>query len=133
MQKENNSIYMIIGSIVSILTLSIGFYLFYEYFFCHHYWHNRILLFKKLKRREWYPVSSRNLFGDIQEYMLNNGGRVWVYKDRKVLTYSGDGYSDYIGLFLYSPIMKFYNRKILSENFLSIEDSRDSKIKKILR
>jgi hypothetical protein len=119
--RETNIYYMILGSIVSIFTLTIGFYLFYEYFFTHHYWHNRTLLFKKLKKGEWYPVSNQIILDNIREYRLNNGGKVWIYKYKsgEIITYSEDDYQDYIGLFLYSPIMKYYNKKILSENFLS--------------
>lgn len=143
MKKDiSNSYYSLMGFVISVTTLLLGFYLFYEYFFEHHYWHNRILLYKKLKRGEWYPISDRVVVLDgIREYVLNNGGRVWIYppnlggnrRDVEVLTYSEGNYSDYIGLYLFSPIMKYYNKKILSENFLSVQDSRDLKIKKILR
>ena len=100
--------------ILSILTLFLVFYLFYEYFFEHYYWNNRICLYRKLKSKEWFVVNEYSLSIDstIIQYNLSNGGYIWLYTSSNKITYTENDYG-YIGLFCTSPIMKYYNKKII--------------------
>lgn len=108
----NNGLYFILGFIFSTITVFISFLLFYEYFFERYYWINRIELYKMLKNKEISIISSEKLgLCNITELKMSDNSRIWIYPDN-TLTYDKDGY-DYIGLFINSPIMRWYHKQII--------------------
>ena len=103
MKKEDKKSFglEIIGIILSVCSLMIVYYLFYDFFFEHHYWVNRIKLYKMLKNGDRYIVSKRAVFNDIDEYKLSNGASIWYWHYINKISYNENGYA-YVGLFRFS-------------------------------
>ena len=116
MKKEGQGNHVIIGIILTIITLFISFLLFYEYFFEHYYWYNRIKLYKMLKNKEISIISKNPLSinKDIIDIQLSNKAEMWYYiKENRVVYRNNESYGDCIGLFVSSPIMHWYNNQII--------------------
>lgn len=116
----NHIFYNMTGSILALLTFMLSFKLFYEYFYEHFYWHNRKLLYKKLKSNELLPINKNIIKHNLIEYELNDYYKIRVYSNKK-LTLHNNRY-EYIGQFTFSPIMVNLNKKIinlLSEKYKS--------------
>jgi len=112
---------MILGFILAIPTLFMSMHLFYEYFFEHHYWHNRFRLWKLLKQNRVEIISTRVFKGyeHITEYIVKIDDleyEIWVYTNQNRMTLGTPNkiHSDYIGLFISSPIMSYINNKIIT-------------------
>ena len=113
---KNNEV---LGIIAAILTIWIALLFFYEYFFEKFYWKNRFKLWKYLKTGKVEVVSKREISQfRITEYILKINDIeycCWIYNDRNSMTLNRKDsmYNDYLGLFVYSPIMTRLNNKII--------------------
>jgi len=112
---------IMLGVILGVSTLLMSIIFFYEYFFEHYYWHNRFRLWKLLKRNRVEIISTRTLKGyeHITEYIVKIDDLeyvIWVYTNHNRMTLGTPNkiHSDYIGLFISSPIMSYINNKIIT-------------------
>lgn len=110
-----------LGVILAISTLFMSMLFFYEYFFEHYYWHNRFRLWKLLKQNRVEIISTRVLktHKRITEYIVKIDDleyEIWLYTNQNRMTLGTPNkiYSDYIGLFISSPIMSYINNKIIT-------------------
>lgn len=107
---------MLVGVMLSTVTLFLYFFLFYEMSFERRYWVNRWKLYWHLRRGRVTKKSSRRLpdsLSHITECDLEIAGTTyhcWIYEDRNRMTF-GTSDHDYIGLFCASPIMRFINTR----------------------
>ena len=104
--------------ILSICTLGLAFWLYYDYFMVYRYARNRTLLYKYLLGLKDLKYSKDVLIlnNKIIEYEFDNDTiQLWLYDKQNELTldYKGDNNSNIIGLFAFSPIEKYKVNKII--------------------
>lgn len=92
---------------IALFTLGLGFFFFYTMFVERTYYKNRVALLKILKTKSYNSLSyvetyeSRS-FGNISYFNLVIDGvtyEITLWHKNNEFTLSGDGHSDYIGLF----------------------------------
>jgi hypothetical protein len=112
---------LVLGLIITTLTFFLPYLIAYEFFFERYYWKNRFRLWKLLKQNQLKIDSKRtlNISPNIDEYIVDINGvkyDLWVYNDNKTFVFCMPTrpYVEYIGLFISSPIMKYYTRKIIN-------------------
>ena len=111
-----NKILEIIGIIISILTLGLGFYIFYELFFEYEYFKNRYNLYKLFKNNKVDIGYISYTFHDkgIIEYRLSTNYYIYYYKEYNRLEYFDSNDNKLINLSIVSPISLYYNNEIIN-------------------
>jgi len=103
-----------VSALIALMTLGTAVTLFYDDMYHRGHMVNRRRLLKYIERGEASLVSFRVAMNEIQEYIVEIGGkhyRVWVWGDDRV-SMSSEDYDNWIGLFLGSWTAARLNRRL---------------------
>jgi len=120
LEEKNNEILKVLGVVTSTLTLFLSFFLFYDFFFINKYWVNSWRLYRILKRNKNVKVEYVGKSNVFLSYVITIDSIVYVFyhnESGSTIDLSDDfnyGHSNYIGLFVASPIRKILNKRITS-------------------
>jgi hypothetical protein len=115
-----------IGIILSILTLGMFYFFFFEYFFRYHYWVNRFRLYRYLKSEEGVVsyAGTLPLWNEVHIFTFkyeNHLYRILEFRNGEAIILTcfncpiNKSNNNLIGLWTFSPIMYHMNHKISNE------------------
>lgn len=105
-----------IGMILSILSITIVFWLFYSYFFNRKYYLNRKLLIKDFRNLLLIDKKPLMINSRIIQYKFeyfNDIIEIWEYLDENTINMTVNGGYDYIGLFKGDLLSIIQTKKII--------------------